>query len=245
VKPVLFRFGGIDVRSYPAMLSIGLAAGLMVGNALARGSGMSVLRFEAAAVALLVPALIGARLAFVAGHWAVYRRDLARIWRRSEGGLAMYGGFVLAAACSLVVVPALGLSVVAFWDTAVFTILVAMMFTRVGCLLTGCCAGAPTNGRLGITVANHRGERARRHPSQVFEIALAGILLVVAYALRGTDASPGSVSLSVVAGYGAGRALLDRFRAERKHVRGIPVAQAFSVVLFLGPLVVRTWTGVL
>ena len=57
--------------------------------------------FAVASVALIIPALIGSRLLFVFSHWDIYRRDLSRIWRRSEGGMAMYGGLILTVPLSI------------------------------------------------------------------------------------------------------------------------------------------------
>src|SRR2546428_13889696 len=80
---------------YTTMLYLGCVAGIYAGTAVAGAEGMSAARFALTAVALLPPALIGARLWFVLQHLRQFRIDPRRIWRRTQGGSAVYGGLVL------------------------------------------------------------------------------------------------------------------------------------------------------
>jgi phosphatidylglycerol:prolipoprotein diacylglycerol transferase len=55
---------------------------------------------------------------------------------------------------------------------------VGLIFTRVGCLMHGCCAGRETRSAWGIPLPNHRGEWKRRYPTPLLEAGI-GVLLVV------------------------------------------------------------------
>src|ERR1700716_1949131 len=123
-------FGGLSQNnySYPTVLYAGLLVGVFVGAHVAQASGMSADRFAIAVVILLIPALAGSRLYFVLTRWDIYRRDPARIWRRSEGGMSMYGGFILAVPLSIPLLRSLSLPFAGFWDAAVLTILLGMAF---------------------------------------------------------------------------------------------------------------------
>jgi phosphatidylglycerol---prolipoprotein diacylglyceryl transferase len=101
MRKILFTWRGHPVYSYPAMLYVGMLAGTFAGAFVARGFGLNADSFAVAAVILLVPALVGARLYFVLTRWGVYRREPRRIWPRSEGGMAMHGGLILAVPLSL------------------------------------------------------------------------------------------------------------------------------------------------
>ncbi len=79
MRPVLVRWQGIAIHSYTALLYVGLVIGIGAGNFAAHRAGLDPARVFTATLLLLVPALIGARLAFVAGHWAFYRRHRGRI----------------------------------------------------------------------------------------------------------------------------------------------------------------------
>lgn len=212
MRRVLFSWHGFDVHSYPALLYLGLVCGVYAGYGAAAGMGIDADRTAAGLLILIVPALAGARLWFVAGHWELFRREPRRIWRRSDGGAALVGGLVLAVALSPAVLAALRLPFGAFWDAATFTMLVGMVFTRVGCLLNGCCGGRPSDGPLALRLPDHDGRWARRHPVQLLELATTLALLAGALAISADPPFAGAVFAFAVAGYAFARAILNPLR---------------------------------
>ena len=91
-----------------------------------------------------------------------------------------------------------GLPLGAYWDVATVTILVALVFTRIGCLLNGCCGGTV----WGL-------------PLQVVDAALAVVVLVGAWSAAGRAPFDGAVFLGAAGAYALGRLLLEGGRAER------------------------------
>ena len=218
------------------MLYVGLVFGVLAGNAAAHAEDANAFAVFVATFALLVPALLGARLLFVVTHWGQFRSDLRRIWRRDEGGAAQYGALVIAIPLSIPILRLLGLGIGTFWDAAAFTILVGMAFTRIGCFLNGCCAGRPT--RWGFRLPNRAGTWERRVPTQLLEATLALFLLVLAVAAWPTRPFAGSVFLLVAGGYGVGRLVLETLR-ERPPGRGVfSVHHAISLIMVLTALTV-------
>ena len=214
MRRVLFTVRGYPIYSYPAMLYLGLVLGVIVGNTRAHAAGLPAGRVYAATLLLLIPALIGARLLFVAGRWEEYRREPRRIWRRSEGGMAMYGGLPLAVIPSVPLLYAFDLPFAQFWDVAVFTILTGMAITRIGCLLNGCCAGRPTESRFGLWLPNVRGEWCRRVPMPLIESTWGLALLAAAFAIWPYRPFDGAVFLFLIVGYTTGRLVLQTWREE-------------------------------
>lgn len=242
---VLWHWRSIEIYSYPAMLYLGLVFGVAAGNYAAHLANLNAARVFVGTLLLLIPSLVGARLLSVASHWEIYRRDPGRIWRRSEGGGAMYGGLPFAL---LISVPLLGILQVpfgAFWDVATFTILVAMIFTRLGCLLNGCCAGRATRGWFALYLPDHQGIWQRRIPTQLLEMAWTAALLVGAVALWQQMPFRGALFLYALAGYGTGRFLLEWTRESRERVGKILLHQAISAVLVLVSLITLfiAWSG--
>jgi phosphatidylglycerol---prolipoprotein diacylglyceryl transferase len=244
VRKVLFSWHGHNVYSYPAMLYLGLVAGVFSGVWVAQTSGMDADRFTVAMLILLVPALVGARLYFVFTRWEVYRREPRRIWRRSEGGMAMYGGLILAVPLSFPLLRAMDLPFGAFWDAATFTMLLGMAFTRMGCLLNGCCGGRAASGWLTLDLPDDRGIWQRRYPTQIMEMAFALLLFAVAFTLRKHVPFPGAILCSAVIAYGAGRFFLERLRADETGGRDRAAMQITSIVLLVVALagLVLVWT---
>lgn len=198
------------------MLYLGMVAGVVAGNVAAHVAGVDAFRVYVATLILFIPALLGAKLLYVLIHWPVYRNDPTRIWKRRDGGAALYGGFALALVCSVPLLAALHVPFGAFWDVAIFSILVLLIFGRVGCLMHGCCAGRPSQSWMAVHLPNRSGEWAKRFPTQLLEAGWAIVLLAVAMAARRPAPFPGALFLLVVAGYTAGRLVLESTREETK-----------------------------
>jgi phosphatidylglycerol:prolipoprotein diacylglycerol transferase len=234
---VLFAWRGIEFRSYPVMLYLGLTFGIVVGDGVANLVGLPPARVLIALLTLLVPGLLGARLLFVATNWSIYRREPWRIWRRSEGGAAMQGGLVLAVVVSPPLLTALQLPFGAFWDVATFVMLISLIFGRIGCLLHGCCSGRPSAGPLALELPDHRGIRRRRIPAQLLEAGWAMVLLVGAIGLSHWNPFPGALFLFAVAAYGIGRIALEPMREQQDRCRGINIQQGISAGLIAMSLI--------
>jgi len=236
MRRILFSWRGHDIYSYPAMLYVGLLAGVFVGAQVAQDAGLSADRFAVAVTILLIPALVGSRLFFMLMRWEIYRRDPARIWRRTEGGMAMYGGLILVVPLSIPLLRAMGLPLGRFWDAAVLTILLGMAFTRIGCFLNGCCSGRPSDAWFALSLPDHHGIWQRRVPTQLMEMAFALVLFGVALALRAYAPFPGAVFCFAVAAYGVGRSYLESLRGDHTGGRDKTVLQATSIVLVVAAL---------
>ena len=159
----------------------------------AHANAVDAFRVYVATIILIVPALAGARLLYVAAEWPTYRNHVHRIWDRSDGGYIMYGGLPAALLVSVPLLRILHLSIPAFWDVAIFTMLVGMVFTRIGCLLNGCCAGRPSRGWFGFYLPNRDGIWEKRIPTQALEAGWAVILINIAVAVRRSMPFPGAL----------------------------------------------------
>jgi len=231
MRLILFQWRGITIWSYPAMLYLGLVAGVVAGNVAAHAAGLDAFRVYVATLILIVAALVGARLLHVASYWRLYRRSPQRIWDRRDSGAAQYGGLALALPLSVPLLAALNLPLGGFWDVGMLTILVGMIFTRIGCLLNGCCGGRPSNGWLSMYLPNHRGVWARRIPTQCLEAGLAVVLMVAAVTVWRWLPFPGALFLLVTAGYAAARLGLESLRELDPGAGRFTIHHALSVLL--------------
>jgi len=218
------------------MLYVGLVTGVAAANVAAHAARLPAFRTYAATIVLIVPGLIGARLLHVASHWQVYRRDLARLWDRGDGGAAMYGGLALALVLSAPLLALLDIPLGAFWDVTTFAILVGMIFARFGCLLNGCCAGR-SSATWGVYLPNHLGVWKRRVPAQCLEAGWAAVLLASALAIWPAVPFDGALFLLVAAGYAAGRLALESAREAEGGRAGFTLTHAISCAMVLVSLV--------
>ena len=237
MRRVLFKLNNVSIYSYPVMLYLGLALALYAQTYAASRIQLSPSRTIVASLILVVPALVGARLLFVLAHWNIYRRQPQRIWRTAEGGLAMYGGFLLAVPFSIPLLAILGIPWAAFLDAVSFSLLIGMMVTRVGCFLNGCCSGRPTSSALAICLPDHNGVWRRRIPTQLLEAGWALIILIAGIMIWPMLVEPGALFLYTMGAYGAGRIVLESTRQEPDLVFGLPFNQILSAALAIAFLI--------
>jgi len=240
MRRVLFRRHGLTIWSYPAMLYVGLLFGVVAGSLAARLNGLNPLRAYVATILLLIPALAGARLLWVFTHWSYYRRNPAKIWNRREGGFMMYGGLPAALLVSIPLLGALHLNFGAFWDATAFTILVGMIFARVGCFLNGCCAGRASQNWIAVRLPNHCGNWQKRIPNQLLEASCAAGVLAGGTVLRGRMPFSGALFLFVVLGYSAIRFAMEFLREREPNTPLFTVGHGASMLATLASVAVLT-----
>ncbi len=111
--------------------------------------------------------------------------------------------------------------------------LIAMIFTRIGCLLNGCCGGCPTNGKFALYLPDHRGVWRRRIPTQLLEAGLAFLILIAAASLWNQRPFHGSVFLASLFAYSLGRFALQATREVQDKLGAMNVQQAICVAFGL------------
>jgi prolipoprotein diacylglyceryltransferase len=230
MRPVLFQWRGLTVWSYPAMLYFGLLFGVAAGNIAAHAAHINSFKAYVATLILIFPALAGARLLYVAANWKTYQHDLGRIWDRKDGGLIMYGGLPAALVLSLPLLRVLQLNFGAFWDVSAFTILVGMMFTRVGCLLNGCCGGCRSEAWFSVYLPNREGVWEKRVPTQILEAAWALVLLVSAVAIWPRMPFRGGLFLFGAAGYASARLVMELARERAGEAPRLSLTNVISIL---------------
>jgi len=214
------------------MLYLGLVCGVLAGNIASHIAGINAFRAYTATLILIIPALAGARLFYVAIHWNDYRHHPRRIWNRREGGYIMYGGLPLMLVCSIPLLHALRLQFGAFWDVATFTIFVGMILTRIGCLLHGCCGGRPSQSWFGVYLPDSQGVWKKRIPTQALEATCAAVILFSAAVVWRRMPFPGALFLFVTLGYSFARFIME-FARDRDPESGVfRVAHAVSMLAF-------------
>lgn len=239
MRKVLFHWRRVPIYSYPFFLYVGTVLGILAGMWGAARRGTASPRMYIALVLLVIPALVGARWLFLLSHWAQFRRhDVAPPRRWEGGGAALYGGLLLALALSPPLLWLLRIPLGQFWDVATITILVGMVFTKIGCMLNGCCVGRETSSWFALYLPNIAGVWRRRVPSQLLESALAAALLLSVPILWNRVLFPGAFFLMALAVYALSRLWLE---STRENIDSIGRYSLHRVISFL--LVAFSVTG--
>jgi len=183
----------------------------------------------------LVSAIVGAKLAFLAGDlgWprhAVTHAEVVQSGRSITGGLL--GGLLGAEIAK----PLLRYRELPNdWFAAKLPLSIAV--GRVGCVLAGCCRGVP--GEYALTAVYSDG--VPRFPSQLAELAFQLVAFAVCYALYRAKRLRGRVFAAYLASYGVFRFFLDGVRDTPKTVAGFSVYQLLSLAMVLAGGVSLAW----
>ncbi len=247
MHPILIHLGKLQIRSYGFMLAVSFLLGIYLAGRRAKRFGVDPQKILDLSVIIILGAVVGSRLLYVVFHLDQYSNplDMFALW---QGGATFYGGFLLAMAASFWWVHRHRLSFLTVADIVAPSIALGLVFTRVGCLLSGCCFGKPTHQAWGLVfppdspagaaaalMASQRGvDHVALHPTQAYA-SIAG-LVIFAILMLTEPAHPrrGATFGKLLVLYGIGRFTIDFFRyyeANARVLMGLTFNQVISVVL--------------
>ncbi len=180
IDPVLLSVGPLQIRWYGLMYVLGFtAAYLLVVHQAKKFEWKPILRqLDDLNLALILGVILGGRLGYVLfynpAHYLSHPFEIAAIW---SGGMSFHGGCVGVLLAGWVYCRRTGLD---FWTAAdlfVVTVPVGLFFGRLGNFINGELYGRPTAVPWGMVFPG--GGPLPRHPSQLYEAALEGIVLFV------------------------------------------------------------------
>jgi phosphatidylglycerol:prolipoprotein diacylglycerol transferase len=226
LSPFIIRFSeNFGIRYYGLAYVLGFVAG---GWLLKRyhAAGRTPLTFDAAmdlVVTVVVGVFLGGRLGyFILYHPETFMADPLGILRVWEGGMASHGGFVGVAVALWVFARWRKISFLHLGDLIVSAAPVGLFLGRVANFINGELWGRPT--RVAWAVIFPLSERAGtpvehmfpRHPSQLYEAATEGLLLLAfaQWRLWKTDVlrQPGRLAGEFLIGYALVRMFCEQFR---------------------------------
>lgn len=209
---------------YAALAIVGFVVALALQAAILLRDGIPFAPPLAASVLALAAGLIGAKV----WYWVLHPNESL-----IKGGWAVDGFLVVAPLVAAVTFFAWGQPIGVVLDATAPGIFFAVALGRVGCFLTGCCAGRCTAARWGIWSSDRR-VGARRIPTQLLE-SVAGLALgiVTLILVLGSGLTiDGAVFVGAFVIYALVRQVLLRLRAERRReYRTLPLTAAAVVLV--------------
>jgi len=202
------------VRLYGVLYLIGIILHFVIGWRVARRRGLRRRVWIAAGVCYLLGMGVGAKVLFDLRHGILSLSALldAKHWMR--GG--MWGGLLAYLALAVPAVLLLSRKRRAALDLVALAIPIPWIATKVGCFLNGCCYGRPCSLPWAVTFSpDARGAPPGipLHPSQLYEVGIMLILLLVFARLK-SDRWRGTRLLWFLLIYGFGRAATDFLRGD-------------------------------
>ncbi len=231
MNPVLFQAGPLVVRWYGVMMALTILTSLAF--ALRWGPRFGIARefIDRITFWLTLVLFAGARLGYVLSHPGEFS-DLLEIFRLWRGGLTSHGAIAAGLLYGYLVARRGDVPYWSLADTVAWTIPLGNIFVRFGNFMNGELYGDPTALPWGVVFPTAPG--APRHPLQLYEMALAGMVLAAAWRVARRRAFPGQVWWVVVVLTSAGRILLDALRSEEHVILGtLAYGQVAAAVLLL------------
>ena len=223
IDPVAISLGPLAIRWYALAYMAGLIGGWQILKYLARRPASPVLpsQFDQLLNYVLFGVIIGGRLGYVLFYQpSVYLADPLAIIRLWEGGMAFHGGFLGVVAAVWYFAYRHKINPLALGDMIALVAPLGLFFGRLANFINGELYGRVTSHPIGM-VFPHAGT-APRHPSQLYEAGLEGILLglILTFAWRAGLAQKyqGSLIALFLTGYGTARFIVEFFREADAHI---------------------------
>ncbi len=218
MRPILVTLGPWTVSSYPVMICLGACLAIWLTLREIDRLGLERRNYLTLCLIGFTSGIVGARAMNCIVFYDLYRDGpwwkMLAIW---EGGLAMYGGVLLALPLCYAYIRRRGLDVLEVADTLAPPWMTMLIVARLGCFLNGCCYGKPTTlpwGLFSRDSAALSGVYTTTHPTQLYASLAAFVIFLVMWRIRLRPRFTGQVCLTFFLLYPIARFVIEFFRAD-------------------------------
>ncbi len=214
MHPIAFNIGGFPVHWYGVFLVVAFLGGIWTASRRGVLDGIPPERIVDLTFWLLVGGFVGARGLHLLTYWREESGQpiLSRLFQRS--GLVFYGGLIGAALTSIYYLRAKKLPVWKIADALAPSIALGYVFGRMGCLMTGCCYGRPTDLPWAIHFPHHETKGVGVHPTQLYDSLLSLVLYAALAWLHRRKKFDGQVFAAYLVCYAVMRSFVEIFRGD-------------------------------
>ncbi len=251
LDPVVFRLGPLLVHWYALAYVVGLLFATWYIKRLAETPRLwgayapTLSRTEADDFFLwgLAGVIIGGRLGYILFYKPqFYFANPLQILNTLDGGMSFHGGFLGVVVACLGYGRLRGKSLDRMLDLGAASVPVGLGLGRIANFINAELWGRPTDVPWGVIFP---GETVARHPSQLYEAVLEGLLLFLAVRISthqfGALKHPGRASGIFAFGYGLSRIVVEFFREPDRHVGYLFGPLTLGMVYSLPLVIVGIW----
>jgi phosphatidylglycerol:prolipoprotein diacylglycerol transferase len=253
LDPIALQLGSFALRWYSLAYIVGIiAAWVLLARMIRRpGSPMTAAHLDDLITWCTLGVILGGRTGYVLFYNpSQYLADPLSFFKLWEGGMSFHGGLAGVILAIVLYARSQGLSALRILDYAAVVTPIGLLLGRLANFVNGELWGRPTNGTWGIIFPDAGPEP--RHPSQLYEAATEGLLLLVILSILfwATNArmKPGLLGGVFIAGYGLSRFVIEYFREPDAQLGvlsiGLTMGQLLSLpMIFLGLFLLATASG--
>jgi phosphatidylglycerol---prolipoprotein diacylglyceryl transferase len=221
IDPVLIQIGPFALRWYALAYIVGILAGWLYARALiwrehlwGGKAPLTVADFDDFILWVTLGVILGGRIGYVLfynpAHFAQHPLEALQLWK---GGMSFHGGFLGCVLAVILFARRRGISILSLGDLTCAVAPIGLFLGRIANFINGELWGRPTDVAWAVVFPG--GGLVPRHPSQLYEAALEGLLLLVVLALAiraGALKRPGLILGAFMLGYGVFRSFAELFR---------------------------------
>lgn len=239
--PILFHIFGFSIHSYGVMLAIGFMIGISLAAKEAVRTGVDPEKVLNLTFWILICSILGSRLFHCIVFYPQYIQDPLRVLKLWEGGLVFYGGFLGAILAALVYTWKHKMNMWQVSDIMIPSVMIGLMFGRIGCFLAGCCFGkvCPEHFALGITFNNPIGlgiKNTALYPTQPLSAVNALIIFIILWLYRKRKRFHGELFAICLIIYSITRSLIELLRDDPRgfaHLGPLAFSESQVVSIFM------------
>ena len=219
--PVLISFGPIAIRWYALAYIVGILLGWLYARAIIRRERlwsspmpMTVNDYDDFVLWVTLGIILGGRIGYVLfynpSYFAAHPLEAFQLWK---GGMSFHGGFLGCVLAVILFARHRGLSILSLGDITCAAGTIGIFLGRIANFINGELWGRPTDLPWGMVFPT--GGPAPRHPSQLYEAVLEGLVLFVvltALIRGGALKRPGFVLGAFSFGYAIARSICEHVR---------------------------------
>jgi phosphatidylglycerol:prolipoprotein diacylglycerol transferase len=219
--PVLIQLGPFAIRWYALAYIVGILLGWLYARAIIRNqklwggpAPMTVADFDDFIVWVTLGVILGGRLGYVVfynpAYFAEHPLEALQLWK---GGMSFHGGFTGCVVAVVLFAKSRDISVLSLGDVTCAVGPIGLFLGRLANFINGELWGRPAD--VPWAMAFPTGGPLPRHPSQLYEAALEGLLLFAVLGLLvrgGALRRPGLIIGAFAVGYALTRSFAELFR---------------------------------
>jgi phosphatidylglycerol---prolipoprotein diacylglyceryl transferase len=221
INPVLISIGPFSVRWYALAYIVGIIAGWFYARAIISSERLwggpapfTVIDFDDFVIWITLGIILGGRIGYVLfynlPHFAENPIEILQLW---NGGMSFHGGVLGCIVAIVLFAMRRGIRVLSLGDVTAAVAPIGLFLGRIANFINGELWGRPTDVPWAMVFPH--GGPIPRHPSQLYEATLEGVVLFIVLALLvrfGALKRPGVVTGVFAIGYGVARIACEFFR---------------------------------
>lgn len=253
IDPVALAIGPLEIRWYALAYLAGFLLGwryalYWAGRDKGREGTISAAALDDFLPWAIVGVILGGRIGYVLFYqWEMYSANLWEIFKIWHGGMSFHGGAAGVLAAMGLYAARHKLSFFRLMDIVACVAPIGLFFGRVANFINGELFGRVTDSPLGMVFPG--GGPLPRHPSQLYEAVLEGLVLgALLWLLARSTAlrdKPGALAGVFIAGYGLARFIVEFFRAPDPQIgyiaQWLTMGQILSFPMILCGVALAGW----